>query len=352
MTSESTWRRSSRRRIRSSESRATRSPPRRRRGPASPARRRAESTPAHAPRQSTSSALGRAAPREPDAPTPPQPRATPRGPALPQQTPVATVQRTPASEPRASRKLLNDCVVGTVLGQTLNAAGPDGKGHAVMAFRFISVSLEERARSSRGSTGSLRKSIGSLQGTTGIAGKVDRRAARVDEVVTKVDGVAARFDRDRWEGRSPRCEVGRGGHESRSGRCKVRSGSRRMSIRSPQGSIGVVAKVDRVAARFDRDRDESRSVRCKVRSARHESRSGAIPSRLVTDAVQSCTARIDLLSDAIQSRAALHRMSNGVYIHPGQSTLTLTSTSTSPSMCPRRMWTLSNESGKTSAGRN
>jgi hypothetical protein len=31
----------------------------------------------------------------------------------------------------------NDCVVGTLVGQTINAAGPDGKGHAVHAFRFV-----------------------------------------------------------------------------------------------------------------------------------------------------------------------------------------------------------------------
>ena len=31
----------------------------------------------------------------------------------------------------------NDCVVGTLIGQTINAAGPDGKGHVVYAFRFV-----------------------------------------------------------------------------------------------------------------------------------------------------------------------------------------------------------------------
>jgi serine/threonine-protein kinase len=31
----------------------------------------------------------------------------------------------------------NDCVVRTLIGQTINAAGPDGKGHATMAFRFV-----------------------------------------------------------------------------------------------------------------------------------------------------------------------------------------------------------------------
>jgi hypothetical protein len=31
----------------------------------------------------------------------------------------------------------NDCVVRTLIGQTINAAGPDGKGHAVHAFRFV-----------------------------------------------------------------------------------------------------------------------------------------------------------------------------------------------------------------------
>ena len=31
----------------------------------------------------------------------------------------------------------NDCVVGTLVGQTINAAGPDGKGHVVYAFRFV-----------------------------------------------------------------------------------------------------------------------------------------------------------------------------------------------------------------------
>ena len=34
-------------------------------------------------------------------------------------------------------KSFNDCVVGTLLGQTINAAGPDGKGHVVYAFRFL-----------------------------------------------------------------------------------------------------------------------------------------------------------------------------------------------------------------------
>ena len=34
-------------------------------------------------------------------------------------------------------KTFNDCVVGTLVGQTINAAGPDGKGHAVHAFRFV-----------------------------------------------------------------------------------------------------------------------------------------------------------------------------------------------------------------------
>jgi hypothetical protein len=32
---------------------------------------------------------------------------------------------------------LNSCVVGTVIGQTINAAGPEGKGHAAEAFRFV-----------------------------------------------------------------------------------------------------------------------------------------------------------------------------------------------------------------------
>jgi hypothetical protein len=36
-----------------------------------------------------------------------------------------------------SSAAFNDCVVGTVVGQTINAAGPDGKGHAVEAFRFV-----------------------------------------------------------------------------------------------------------------------------------------------------------------------------------------------------------------------
>lgn len=31
----------------------------------------------------------------------------------------------------------NDCVVRTLVGQTINAAGPDGKGHVVEAFRFV-----------------------------------------------------------------------------------------------------------------------------------------------------------------------------------------------------------------------
>jgi serine/threonine-protein kinase len=31
----------------------------------------------------------------------------------------------------------NDCVVRTLVGQTINAAGPDGKGHAVEGFRFV-----------------------------------------------------------------------------------------------------------------------------------------------------------------------------------------------------------------------
>ena len=31
----------------------------------------------------------------------------------------------------------NDCVVGTLTGQTINAAGPDGRGHVVYAFRFV-----------------------------------------------------------------------------------------------------------------------------------------------------------------------------------------------------------------------
>jgi hypothetical protein len=34
-------------------------------------------------------------------------------------------------------KSFNDCVVGTLIGQTINAAGPDGKGHVVYAFRFL-----------------------------------------------------------------------------------------------------------------------------------------------------------------------------------------------------------------------
>jgi serine/threonine protein kinase len=34
-------------------------------------------------------------------------------------------------------KSFNDCVVGTLLGQTINAAGPDGAGHVVVAFRFV-----------------------------------------------------------------------------------------------------------------------------------------------------------------------------------------------------------------------
>jgi tRNA A-37 threonylcarbamoyl transferase component Bud32 len=33
-------------------------------------------------------------------------------------------------------KLLDDCVVRTLIGQTINAAGPDGKGKVVHAFRF------------------------------------------------------------------------------------------------------------------------------------------------------------------------------------------------------------------------
>jgi len=33
-------------------------------------------------------------------------------------------------------KSFDDCVVGTLVGQTVNAAGPAGKGHAVHAFRF------------------------------------------------------------------------------------------------------------------------------------------------------------------------------------------------------------------------
>jgi serine/threonine protein kinase len=37
----------------------------------------------------------------------------------------------------STSKTLNDCVVGTLLGQTINAAGPDGKGHAVESFRFL-----------------------------------------------------------------------------------------------------------------------------------------------------------------------------------------------------------------------
>lgn len=31
----------------------------------------------------------------------------------------------------------NDCVVRMLLGRTINAAGPDGKGHAVEAFKFV-----------------------------------------------------------------------------------------------------------------------------------------------------------------------------------------------------------------------
>jgi hypothetical protein len=31
----------------------------------------------------------------------------------------------------------NDCVLGTLVGQTINAAGPDGTGHVVEAFRFV-----------------------------------------------------------------------------------------------------------------------------------------------------------------------------------------------------------------------
>jgi hypothetical protein len=31
----------------------------------------------------------------------------------------------------------NDCVVRTLIGQTINAAGPDGRGHVVHAFRFV-----------------------------------------------------------------------------------------------------------------------------------------------------------------------------------------------------------------------
>ena len=31
----------------------------------------------------------------------------------------------------------NECVVGTLVGQTINAAGPDGKGHVVEAFKFV-----------------------------------------------------------------------------------------------------------------------------------------------------------------------------------------------------------------------
>jgi eukaryotic-like serine/threonine-protein kinase len=33
----------------------------------------------------------------------------------------------------------NECVLRVLLGQTINAAGPDGKGHAVYAFRFVSL---------------------------------------------------------------------------------------------------------------------------------------------------------------------------------------------------------------------
>ncbi|MBL8607792.1 MAG: serine/threonine protein kinase [Myxococcales bacterium] len=33
----------------------------------------------------------------------------------------------------------NDCVVGTLVGQTINAAGPDGKGSAIEGFRFVPV---------------------------------------------------------------------------------------------------------------------------------------------------------------------------------------------------------------------
>lgn len=31
----------------------------------------------------------------------------------------------------------NDCVVRTLVGQTINAAGPDGKGHATLGLRFV-----------------------------------------------------------------------------------------------------------------------------------------------------------------------------------------------------------------------
>jgi len=34
-------------------------------------------------------------------------------------------------------KAFNDCVVGTLVGRTINEAGPDGRGHAVHALRFI-----------------------------------------------------------------------------------------------------------------------------------------------------------------------------------------------------------------------
>ena len=34
-------------------------------------------------------------------------------------------------------KSFNDCVVGTLVGQTINAAGPDGAGHVVVALRFV-----------------------------------------------------------------------------------------------------------------------------------------------------------------------------------------------------------------------
>jgi serine/threonine-protein kinase len=34
-------------------------------------------------------------------------------------------------------KSFDECVVGTLIGQTINAAGPEGKGHAVVAFRFV-----------------------------------------------------------------------------------------------------------------------------------------------------------------------------------------------------------------------
>jgi serine/threonine protein kinase len=36
-----------------------------------------------------------------------------------------------------SSSQFNDCVVHTLLGQTINAAGPDGAGHVVYAFRFV-----------------------------------------------------------------------------------------------------------------------------------------------------------------------------------------------------------------------